>query len=88
MFPQIHELDAAIYFTLFKHARSVEYPTPICLRFSGPEQKELFQKYANIASKFKQCINVDPKEYSTKEAKKFYWDMLCELDQHISVTLS
>ncbi|XP_020713893.1 separin isoform X2 [Ceratitis capitata] len=87
VFPQIHELDAAIYFTLFKHARSVEYPTPICLRFSGPEQKELFQKYANIASKFKQCINVDPKEYSTKEAKKFYWDMLCELDQHISQAL-
>ncbi|XP_067613568.1 uncharacterized protein Sse isoform X2 [Eurosta solidaginis] len=87
VFPQIHELDASIYLTLLKHPRSEDYPIPICLRFSGPEQKELFKKYAHIANQFKQCINVDPKEYNTKEAKKLYWNMLCELDQHIAQAL-
>ncbi|XP_053953127.1 uncharacterized protein LOC128859970 [Anastrepha ludens] len=87
VFPQIHELDANIYVTILRHARSKKYPTPICLRFSGLEQKELYKKYANIANQFKQCINVDPKEYITKEAKKSYWDMLFELDQHIAQAL-
>nr|XP_014103772.2 separin isoform X1 [Bactrocera oleae] len=87
VYPQIHELDASIYVTVLRHVRSAEYPTPISLRFSGPEQKELFRKYANIANQFRQCINVDPKEYNTKESKKMYWDMLTELDQYIAQVL-
>ncbi|XP_036335513.1 separin-like isoform X1 [Rhagoletis pomonella] len=87
VFRQIQELDSNIYVTLLRHARSREYATPICLRFSGPEQKGLFKKYANVANQLKQCINVDPKEYNTKEAKKLYWDMLYELDQHIAQAL-
>ncbi|XP_054084974.1 uncharacterized protein LOC105220867 [Zeugodacus cucurbitae] len=87
VYPQIHELDASIYLTVLRHARSAEYPTPICLRFTGPEQKELFRKYGNIANQFRQCINVDPKVYNTKESKKLYWDMLNELDQYIAQVL-
>ena len=85
IFPKIHESDAAIFMSLLKHARSDEYPTPICLRFSNTEQKKLFENFGCIVNRFKQCVKIDPKDVNTTEAKKFYWSLLGELNSFIAV---
>lgn len=86
IFPKIHESEAAIYLTILKHARSKEYPTPICLRFAGEEQKEMFEKFGSIVQRVKKCFSVDPKEWNTTEAKKVYWKLLGELNNYIAVS--
>ncbi|XP_075162614.1 extra spindle pole bodies like 1, separase [Haematobia irritans] len=84
IYPNIHESDAAIYLTIIKHALSDKYPTPICLRFSGNKQKDLFRDFGNIVNSFKQCIKVDRKDWDTQEARKFYWNSLSKLDTFIA----
>ncbi|XP_065360250.1 uncharacterized protein Sse [Calliphora vicina] len=84
IFPKIHESDAAIYMTLMKHARSLEYGSPICLRFSNDDQKKLYESFGCIVNRFKQCVKIDPKEVNTSEAKRFYWSLLGELNDFIA----
>ncbi|TMW53544.1 hypothetical protein DOY81_001308 [Sarcophaga bullata] len=88
IFPKIHESDAAIYMSLLKHARSADYPTPLCLRFSSAEQKKLFESFGCIVNRFKQCVKIDPKDVNTTEAKKFYWSLLGELNSFIASACS
>ncbi|XP_061395336.1 uncharacterized protein LOC133330955 [Musca vetustissima] len=88
VYPKIHEYDAAIYLTILKHARSDRYPTPICLRFSRDDQKELFANFASIINRFKHAIKVDPKDWHTIEARKLYWNMLSELNTFIAKILA
>lgn len=74
--------------TLIKHARSDEYPTPLCLRFSSSEQKQLFENFGCIVNRFKQCVKIDHKEVNTIEGRKFYWSLLGELNGFIEVGIS
>uniref|UniRef100_A0A1I8NXC8 separase n=1 Tax=Stomoxys calcitrans TaxID=35570 RepID=A0A1I8NXC8_STOCA len=85
IYPNIHESDAAIYLTIIKHARSDRYPMPICLRFCGSKQKELFESFANIINRFKHSIKVDPKDYYSIEARKLYWKSLSEVNDFMTI---
>lgn len=84
VFPKIHESDSVIYLTLMKHARSNEYGKPVSLRFARPQQKHVFQSFANIINRFKRCVEVVG---NTHEEKKRYWQMLGELNIFIAVGL-
>lgn len=86
IYPKIHESDASIYITILQHARSDKYPTPICLRFCGNEQKELFANFGSIVNRFKNCVKVDPKDWNTTEAKRMYWNLLAELNTFMVVS--
>uniref|UniRef100_A0A1A9W4U3 separase n=1 Tax=Glossina brevipalpis TaxID=37001 RepID=A0A1A9W4U3_9MUSC len=87
-YPKIHESDAAIYVTILRHVRTCDYSKPICLRFNGVDQKELFEKFASIVVRFKKCVQVDPKEFSTTEAKQYYWKLLNELNSFIALAVA
>uniref|UniRef100_A0A1A9V1T3 separase n=1 Tax=Glossina austeni TaxID=7395 RepID=A0A1A9V1T3_GLOAU len=85
-YSKIHESDAAIYVTILRHIRTCDYPKPICLRFSGVDQKELFNKFACIVDRFKQCVEGDHRKWNTVEDKQHYWKLLDELNNFIAVS--
>uniref|UniRef100_A0A1B0AGA0 separase n=1 Tax=Glossina pallidipes TaxID=7398 RepID=A0A1B0AGA0_GLOPL len=87
-YSKIHESDAAIYITILRHIRTCDYPKPICLRFSGVDQKELFNKFACIVDRFKQCVEGDHKKWSTVEGKQHYWKLLDELNNFIALAVA
>lgn len=83
IFPKIHENDAAIYMIIMKHARSYEYKKPLCLRFSQPEQRDLYKQFAVIVNRFKENVKIAG---NTVECKKMYWKSLDELNKFIAVS--
>ncbi|KAL9913380.1 separin-like [Glossina fuscipes] len=87
-YSKIHESDAAIYLTILRHIRTCDYPKPICLRFTGVGQKELFNKFACIVDRFKQCVEGNHKKWSTVEDKKHYWKLLGELNNFIALAVA
>ncbi|KAI9587641.1 hypothetical protein GQX74_003487 [Glossina fuscipes] len=84
---KIHESVAAIYVTILRHIRTCDYPKPICLRVTGGDQKELFNKFACVVDRFKQCVQGGHKKWSTVEGKQLYLKLLDELNNFIAFSI-